>query len=89
MEKEKFELIIPERIFIINSLKEAREIIEKYNLYGVTIRKLKTIKMENIKIETKEQPCLVEQAMEEAKRLGKPNQPICVSCPCPKCSPRC
>ena len=46
MEKEKFELILPERTFIINNLEEAREIIERYNLYGITIRR---IKLENEK----------------------------------------
>ena len=39
--------------------------------------------------ETFEQPCLVEQVMEELKRLGKPDHSICISCPCPKCSPKC
>ena len=41
-EKEKFEfLLIPERIFIINKLEEASEIIEKYNINGFTIRRIK------------------------------------------------
>lgn len=40
-------------------------------------------------IKISEQPCLVEQARKEAERLGNPHQAICVSCPCPKCSPRC
>jgi len=33
--------------------------------------------------------CLVEQAMKEAKDRGEPNLSLCLSCPCPKCSPRC
>ena len=46
-------------------------------------------KMEKEDKETFEQPCLVEQAMEELKRLGKPDHSICISCRCPKCSLRC
>lgn len=41
MPEEKFELIIPEKIFIVNNLKEASEIIERYNLRGITIRRIK------------------------------------------------
>lgn len=37
----------------------------------------------------REQPCLHEQSAEEAIRLGKPIPQLCLSCPCPKCSPRC
>ena len=38
---EQFELIVPEKVFIINSLTEARKIIERYNLHGITIRRIK------------------------------------------------
>jgi len=41
MAKEKFEVIIPERAFIVNSLKEAREIMERYKVRGITIRRMK------------------------------------------------
>ena len=37
----KFELVVPERIFMIHSLKEAKKIIEKYKLSGFTIRRIK------------------------------------------------
>ena len=49
--------------------------------------------MTDIKIETKEQPCLVEEcAKQTRKERGLPEgTPITVyiSCPCPKCNPRC
>ena len=37
---EKFEVIIPERSFIVNSLEEARKILEKYKVRGITIRRI-------------------------------------------------
>ncbi len=39
--KDKFELIIPEKRYILNSLKEANELIEKYKLPEFTIRRMK------------------------------------------------
>lgn len=40
-EEEKFELIIPARIYIINKLEEAREFLDKYPYSGITINRLK------------------------------------------------
>ena len=41
MAKEKFEVIIPERTYIVNSLEEARKIIDKHKIRGVTINRIK------------------------------------------------
>jgi len=49
--------------------------------------------MTNTKVETKEQPCLAEACAEQMrKERGLPKEaPIAVyvSCPCPKCTPKC
>ena len=47
------------------------------------------LKMENTTTNGKEQLCLVEEAYKRAKERGENNPTICVSCPCPKCSPSC
>jgi len=37
-----------------------------------------------------EQPCLIEQAAKEAERMGqRPPYAFFISCPCPRCTPRC
>jgi len=41
MKTEKFEVIIPSRMFIVNRLEEAREIMEKYKVRGIEIRRIK------------------------------------------------
>lgn len=38
---EKYELVIPEKIYIINNLEEAKVLIKKYNLNGFTLRLIK------------------------------------------------
>jgi len=41
--KEKFEVIIPERTFIVDSLEEAREILNEYGKHsrGIIIKRMK------------------------------------------------
>ena len=41
MSGEKYEVIVPERIYIVNSLKDAWMIKEKYKLQNITIRLIK------------------------------------------------
>ena len=40
-EMNKYEVIIPEVRYIVNSLEEAREVMEKYKVEGVTIKLIK------------------------------------------------
>lgn len=37
---EKYEVIIPEKIFIVNNLEEARKIMEEFKVRGITIRRI-------------------------------------------------
>lgn len=39
MNKEKFEVIIPERIFIVNNLEDVKDIMKRYNCRGITVRR--------------------------------------------------
>ena len=39
--EEKYEVIVPERIYIVNSIKDAWMIKEKYKLQNITIRLIK------------------------------------------------
>ncbi len=45
--------------------------------------------MTDTTVETKEQPCLIQEAYKRAKKRGEKNPILYISCPCPKCSPRC
>ena len=39
--EEKYEVIAPEKIYIVSSLEDARMIIKKYKIEGVCIRLIK------------------------------------------------
>ncbi len=39
--KDKYEVIIPERRYIVHSLEEARRVMERYTVEGVCIRLIK------------------------------------------------
>ena len=41
MEKDKYKVIIPERIYIVIGLKEVKKVLDKYKGLGVSVRLLK------------------------------------------------
>ena len=41
MKEEKWEVITPQKIFIVHSIKEAKEVIDRHKLSGITIRRIK------------------------------------------------
>lgn len=41
MKTERFEIVVPERVYIVSGFKEVKNIIERYKLRGITINRLK------------------------------------------------
>jgi len=41
MNKEKFEVIIPARIYIVYSLEEVKKIMDEFKVQGISVRRIK------------------------------------------------